>query len=60
MGGSAFSSFWSFFTLDTILRFPTQKYIVIKDRTLVCFLVWKFPLPEEHLYLLPLSRLFNM
>eukprot|EP00892_Ulva_mutabilis_P002317 jgi/Ulvmu1/12086/UM084_0009.1 len=30
----AFSSFRSMFTLDNILRFPTQKYIVIKDRTL--------------------------
>lgn len=34
--GGPFSSFRRMLTLDYILRFPTQKYIVIKDRPLVC------------------------
>jgi hypothetical protein len=28
---------WNLLTLDNILCFPTQKYIVIKDKILVCY-----------------------
>lgn len=34
-GGSPFGMIWRWCTIDNVLRFPTQKYIVIKDRTLV-------------------------
>jgi hypothetical protein len=33
--GGTLHTLWQWCTIDNVLRFPTQKYIVIKDRTLV-------------------------